>query len=226
MSITYFDRNNSVNKKKCRDGLCEMFQIPLALLGFLASGRCRCSGWAGDIYLGGEGQKCPWPLVFGHHEDHELTQVCRLLRPIMLRDKLCHLLKTHCSSGKKMLTLPWQLSTSSSSRRKGMQRVLLWCFSVPQGMQFWLQNLLVESTAGSSGTTTVSQQVPYPPSSSLPIKLLEMLSLNPMGWRWDLCRGRVLSLLWAGGFSVVFLKEIFTNLTVLCCRTTWTDMSI
>lgn len=54
---------------------------------------------------GGEGQKCPRPLVFGHHEDHKLTQVCRFLRPIMLTDKLCHLLKTHCSGKKMDLTL-------------------------------------------------------------------------------------------------------------------------
>lgn len=78
-----------------------MFQIPLSLLGFLASGRelfsGRCAGWAGNIYLGGEGQKCPRPLVFGHHQDHELTQVCRLLGPIML--------KTHCSGKKMQLTL-------------------------------------------------------------------------------------------------------------------------
>lgn len=65
----------------------------------------RCTGWAGDLYLGGEGQKCPRPLVFGHHEDHKLTQVCRLLRPIMLRDKLWRLLKAHCSGKKMQLTL-------------------------------------------------------------------------------------------------------------------------
>lgn len=51
-----------------------MLQIPLALVGFLASWRelllsGRCTGWAGDIYLGGEGQKCPRPLFFGHHEE-------------------------------------------------------------------------------------------------------------------------------------------------------------
>lgn len=39
-----------------------------------------------------------------------------------------------------------------------------------------------------------------------------MPSLNPMGWSWGLCRGRIFSLLWAGGFSVVFL-QIFTILT-------------
>lgn len=97
-------------QKKSRDSLCEIFQIPLTLLLFLASERelllsDRCTGWAGDLYLGGEGQKCPRPLVFGHHEAHKLTQVCRLLRPIMLRDKLCRLLKAHCSGKKMQLTL-------------------------------------------------------------------------------------------------------------------------
>lgn len=87
-----------------------MFQNPLALLGFLASGRelllsGRCTGWTGDVYIGGEGQKCSRPLVFGYHEDHKLTQVCRLLRPTMLTDKLCHLLKTHWSGKKMQLTL-------------------------------------------------------------------------------------------------------------------------
>lgn len=63
-------------------------------------------------------------------------------------------------------------------------------------------------------------------SFSLQIKLLQMPSLNPMGWRWDLCRGRLFSSVWAGGLSIVFLQEIFANLAVLCGRTPWTDTSV
>lgn len=151
--------------------------------------------------------------------NHKLIQVCRLLRLIILTDKFCHVLKTLCSGKKMQPTLAMVafnlLFIKGERDAEGIAVVL----PVPQGPQFWLQNLLVESTAGPRGSTTASQQVPYPPSLSLQIKLLQMPSLNPMGWQWGLCRGKVISLLWAGGFSIVFLQGIFTNLTVLCGRT-------
>ena len=179
----------------------------------------RCTGWyglgwAGDLYLAGEGQKCPSPQAFGHYKDRGLTQVCRLLRPIMLRDKLCHLLKTHCSGKKMKLTLVMAdynlifISECPIQGGKGTQRAE--CFPVPWGPQLWLQNLLTYSTAGTTGTTTAGQQVPHPPSLSLQVKQLKIPSLNPTRWREGLCRGGILSLLWAGGFSIVFLQETFT----------------
>ena len=109
---------------------------------------------------------------------------------------------------------------------KGTQRAE--CFPVPWGPQLWLQNLLAYSTAGTTGTTTAGQQVPHS-SLSLQVKQLKIPSLNPTGWREGLCRGKVFSLLWAGGFSIVFLQEIFTNLTAKpsCCsgRKAWSALA-
>lgn len=146
-------------------------------------------GWVGDLYLAEEGQKCPSPQALGHYKDHGLTQVCRLLRPIMLRDKLCHLLKTHCSVKKMQLTLAMTdynlifISEGPVQGGKGTQRAE--CFRVPWGPQLWLQNLLVYSTAGNTGTTgttTAGQKFPHPTSLSLQVKQLKIASLKPMGW--------------------------------------------
>lgn len=128
-------------------------------------------------------RNAPDHCFLGTMRNHKLIQVCRLLRLIILTDKFCHVLKTLCSGKKMQPTLAMVafnlLFIKGERDAEGIAVVL----PVPQGPQFWLQNLLVESTAGPRGSTTASQQVPYPPSLSLQIKLLQMPSLNPMGWQ-------------------------------------------
>ncbi|KAK4828616.1 hypothetical protein QYF61_000068 [Mycteria americana] len=86
-------------------------------------------------------------------------------RPIMLRDKLCHLLKTHCSGKKMELTLAVAddnlifISEGPVQGGKGTQGAER--FPVPRGPQLWLQNLLVYSTVGTPDTTTAGQQDPH-----------------------------------------------------------------
>lgn len=144
------------------------------------------------------------PWAFGHYKDHWLTWVCRLLRPIMLRDQLCHLLKTHCS-GKKMQHCrlqPHLHQWGSCSRREGdlhgrvlpCTRGTIALATELAGIQHcWYHWHHVDST--------------HAPSLTLQVKQLKIPPLNPMGWKEGLCRGWVLSLLWAGGFSIVFLQE-------------------